>query len=88
MKKLTNADYSQTYCESVRGRMVEVCHCVGPRNGEPLCPCKMRDVKIVDGRYVMPERDLGPVRPKSLGLLSPDELPNWLLGPSIAGRVK
>jgi len=28
------------------------CNCVGPRNGEPLCRCRMRNVKIVDGRYV------------------------------------
>lgn len=37
------------------------CNCVGPRNGEPLCPCRMRGVVVKDGRYVMPERDLGPV---------------------------
>jgi len=28
------------------------CNCIGPRNGEPLCRCRMRNVKIVDGRYV------------------------------------
>ena len=37
------------------------CFCVGPQNGEPLCPCKMRGVKIIDGRYVRTE-DLGPVK--------------------------
>lgn len=36
------------------------CGCVGPQNGEPLCPCAMRNVAIKDGRYVIPERDLGP----------------------------
>lgn len=37
------------------------CNCVGRRNDEPLCPCAMRGVVIRDGRYVLPERDLGPV---------------------------
>ena len=36
------------------------CNCVGPQNGEPRCPCGMRDVRIVDGRYVLPAQDLGP----------------------------
>ena len=35
------------------------CNCVGPQNGEPRCPCGMRDVRIVDGRYVLPAQDLG-----------------------------
>lgn len=35
------------------------CNCVGPRNGEPLCRCRMANVKIVDGRYVE-TRDYGP----------------------------
>lgn len=38
------------------------CNCVGPQNGEPLCPCRMRGVIIKNGRYVMPEQDLGPIR--------------------------
>lgn len=38
------------------------CACIGPQNGQPLCPCRMRGVKIKNGRYVLPERDLGPVR--------------------------
>lgn len=29
-----------------------VCGCIGPQNGEPLCPCRMRCVTIKDGRYV------------------------------------
>lgn len=37
------------------------CNCVGPQNGEPLCPCKMRNVIIRDGRYIQKEHDLGPV---------------------------
>ena len=35
------------------------CFCIGPQNGQPLCPCKMRGVRIIDGRYVKVE-DLGP----------------------------
>jgi hypothetical protein len=37
------------------------CNCIGPQNGEPLCPCQMRSVQIVDGRYVR-INDLGPVK--------------------------
>lgn len=39
------------------------CFCIGPQNGEPVCPCLMKEVQIQDGRYVMPKRDLGPVVP-------------------------
>ena len=35
------------------------CGCIGPQRGEPVCPCQMACVKVVDGRYVM-TRDLGP----------------------------
>ena len=28
------------------------CNCVGPQGDKPLCPCRMRGVQIVDGRYV------------------------------------
>lgn len=38
---------------------VHSCGCIGPQNGQPLCPCAMRGVKIIDGRYVRVE-DLGP----------------------------
>lgn len=41
------------------------CLCIGPQNGQPLCPCKMRNVKIRDGRYIQPEVDLGPVPEES-----------------------
>lgn len=37
------------------------CNCVGPRNGEPRCPCQMRNVIERDGRWIMLEQDLGPV---------------------------
>lgn len=38
----------------------EACACIGPQNGQPLCPCGMRAVVVKDGRYTLPERDLGP----------------------------
>lgn len=37
------------------------CFCRGPQNGEPRCPCAMRNVQIVNGRYVQPAQDLGPI---------------------------
>ena len=40
------------------------CNCIGPQRGEPLCPCKMRGVIVRDGRYILPEQDLDPVRDK------------------------
>ncbi len=44
------------------------CACVGPQNGQPLCPCQMRGIVVRDGRYIRPEQDLGPV-PKITGHL-------------------
>lgn len=35
------------------------CNCVGPQNGQPLCPCQMRGVTVENGRYVR-RVDLGP----------------------------
>lgn len=29
-----------------------LCNCVGPQNGEPVCPCRMAYLTIRDGRYV------------------------------------
>jgi len=37
------------------------CNCVGPRNGQPLCPCMMRSVSVENGRYVQ-TIDHGPVK--------------------------
>jgi len=36
------------------------CCCLGPQDGEPVCPCAMRSVFIKDGRYKQ-IIDLGPV---------------------------
>lgn len=35
------------------------CFCVGPQNGDPVCPCQMRQVNVRNGRLVR-EIDLGP----------------------------
>jgi hypothetical protein len=35
------------------------CGCIGPQNGQPACPCQMRNVVILNGRYVR-TTDLGP----------------------------
>lgn len=43
------------------------CACIGPQNGQPRCPCMMRNVTIENGRYVE-RRDLGPVRENGTGL--------------------
>jgi hypothetical protein len=44
------------------GPRVRACFCVGPQNGEPYCPCRMRELRVYkkDGRWVEPEKDLGP----------------------------
>ena len=41
---------------------LQSCNCIGPQNGQPLCPCQMRGVVERDGRYVKVS-DLGPVTP-------------------------
>jgi len=38
------------------------CNCIGPQNGEPKCPCMMRGLIQRDGRWIEPEKDLGPIR--------------------------
>ena len=35
------------------------CNCIGPQNGDPVCPCQMRGVSVRNGRYVK-VIDLGP----------------------------
>lgn len=42
---------------------VGACFCMGPQNGQPVCPCAMKFVIIKDGRYVS-VRDLGPAPTK------------------------
>lgn len=42
------------------------CNCIGPQNGQPVCPCQMRGVTIKDGRYVKTQ-DLGPAPQQAAG---------------------
>lgn len=43
---------------------VEACFCVGPQNGDPVCPCRMRHLKPVNGRWIE-EIDHGPIKDDS-----------------------
>lgn len=53
------------------------CFCVGPQNGEPLCPCQMRSVTVENGRYIR-KQDLGPAeRDASDWLPFKDALNKW-----------
>ena len=52
---------NQVKHEFVNNNTVAIsCNCTGPQNGEPLCPCEMKDVLKMHGRYVRIQ-DLGPV---------------------------
>ncbi len=42
---------------------MRACNCIGPRNGQPRCPCMMVGIVERDGRWIQLERDLGPVAP-------------------------
>lgn len=33
-------------------RSRRACHCIGPQGDDPVCPCRMQNVKIVEGCYV------------------------------------
>lgn len=55
---------------SLQGSRVRACNCVGPQNGQPRCPCQMQGVVERGGRWIEPERDLGPARP-SIGVGTP-----------------
>lgn len=40
------------------------CACMGPQNGEPLCPCQMRGMIQRDGKWIRPEQVIGDVIPQ------------------------
>lgn len=42
--------------------ITRMCACIGPQNGEPLCPCRMRGLRKENGRWVE-AIDHGPVQP-------------------------
>lgn len=44
---------------------MSTCFCVGPQNGQPVCPCRMRNVVVREGRYVE-ETDLGAVKSRTV----------------------
>lgn len=45
---------------------MNACNCIGPQNGQPRCPCMMDTLIQRGGRWIEPERDIGPVRPPAL----------------------
>tara|TARA_R110000851_G_scaffold46306_3_gene112666 strand:- start:1877 stop:2188 length:312 start_codon:yes stop_codon:yes gene_type:complete len=53
----------QAHDRIVRGALngVQSCNCIGPQTGFPKCPCLMQGLEQRDGRWVEPEKDLGPV---------------------------
>lgn len=61
VKKALENTESDKFFRSLVPDGIVACGCLGPINGQPLCPCQMRNVKVVDGRYVRVE-DLGPVK--------------------------
>ena len=62
-----------------QGSNVHACNCIGPQNGQPLCPCSMRGVQIIDGRYVR-VTDLGPAREPSKAFIKEYSEFNRLMG--------
>ena len=50
---------------------VRLCFCIGPQNGEPLCPCRMRNVRIINGRYIE-QIDHGPTPNQKADTESPE----------------
>lgn len=46
---------------SALGDEPHACFCVGPQDGQPLCPCAMKGVRIENGRYIQ-IIDHGPVK--------------------------
>ena len=56
-----------TYYASSTAGSGHLCNCIGPQNGQPLCPCAMRNVTVENGRYVRKE-DLGPAPDASKAL--------------------
>ncbi len=59
-------DKLQLMQAALKSEPVNACHCVGPQNGQPRCPCAMRGVQIINGRYVLPAQDLGPAPATSI----------------------
>lgn len=43
---------------------ITMCGCIGPQNGDPVCPCRMKNVRVENGRYIE-IHDLGPAEPEA-----------------------
>lgn len=61
------SDLPRAYYASSTAGSAHACNCIGPQNGQPLCPCAMRNVTIENGRYVR-KIDLGPAPAASKAL--------------------
>ncbi len=59
-----NADHYKLQLDKRPLQRGDPCGCIGPRNGDPVCPCQMQHVTVENGRYVM-KRDLGPAKSAS-----------------------
>lgn len=55
---------------------VHSCFCIGPKNGQPVCPCRMRNLQVQDGRYVE-VIDHGPADLRKLGRTFEDLQNEW-----------
>lgn len=59
----TKDDYRSCVAPYVDGETnIQACHCVGPQPGYPVCPCRMRNLRKIDGRWIE-TIDHGPVLP-------------------------
>lgn len=52
-------DYIQKKLQECPPQRAEICGCIGPQNGEPVCPCAMKNVRVEGGRFIQ-RIDLGP----------------------------
>ena len=43
------------------------CGCMGPRDGQPACPCEMEDTLIVNGRHIRVQDCVADIRVIDLG---------------------
>lgn len=46
------AEFDEVVREMFWNQGVHPCCCMGPMDGNPVCPCNMKYVKIVDGHYI------------------------------------
>lgn len=53
-------DFDEVVHDMFWSQAPQACGCMGPQNGEPVCPCAMKHVRIVDGHYIQIS-DLGKV---------------------------